>query len=203
MNSVASFVYWCRSPYTKRVPSTSVASRTWKPLRRRTVRTVSARNAVHRRAIGEARVEVGLGLGDTDVADAAPELRRTVERAHDDRDDEHDQPRTEPRRAEDREQREPLHDVDDARAQDRVVAGVQVVQRRRVVRRRTEGEVGKLLDRHPHDREQRQEGDLEDGEVDGGEQVPQPVAETGRDVPIGRSGRGRRDDRRARDGSGS
>ena len=51
---------------------------------------------------GSARVEVRLGLGDADVADAAPQLGRPVERADDDRDHEHGQPGAEPRRAEDR-----------------------------------------------------------------------------------------------------
>ena len=110
---------------------------------------------------GRMRVEERLRLGDPDVADAAPQPRRPVERADDDRDDEHDERGAEPRRAEDREDRQPLQGVDDARPEERVVAGVQVLERGRVVRRRAEGEVGQLPDRHPDDRQQRQEDDLE------------------------------------------
>ena len=87
VSSVAILVYWWRSPYTKRVPSSAVASRTWKPLRRRTAPDVAGRHAVHRGPIGQARIEVRLGLGDPDVADAAPQAGRPVERAHDDRHD--------------------------------------------------------------------------------------------------------------------
>ena len=159
------------------------------------------RHAVHRGAVGQDRVEEGLGLGDPDVADAAPQLGRPIERADDDRGDEDDQPGAEPGRAEDREQRQPLHDVHDRRPEDRVVAGVELVHRRRVVGRRAEGEVGQLLDRHPDDRQQGQEDDLEDREVDRREEVPQPVAHAGWDVPAGRSGGGRRDGGRTRDGS--
>jgi hypothetical protein len=46
------------------------------------------------------------------------------------------------------------------------------LQGRGVVRRGSEGEVGELLDGHPDDREQQQEGDLEDREVDRREEVP-------------------------------
>ena len=203
VSSVAIFVYWWRSPYRKRVPSASVASRTWKPVAAQDAADVVGRHAVHRGTIGQARVEVRLGLGDPDVADAAPQPRRPVEGADDDRGDEHDQAEAEPRRAEDREQRQPLHDVDERGAQDRVVPGVGLVHRERVVGRRAEREVGQLLDGHADDGEQRQEDDLEDGEVDRREQVPQPVAQPGWQVAAGRSGSGRRDDGRARDGSSS
>ena len=70
--------------------------------------------------------------------------------------------------------------VDHGRAEDRVVAGVGRLERRRVVRRGPEGEIGELLDGHPDDREQQQEDDLEDREIDRREQVPQPVARLGR-----------------------
>ena len=49
------------------------------------VRTSSGGTAVHRRAVRQARVEERLGLGDPDVADAAPQPRRPVEGADDDR----------------------------------------------------------------------------------------------------------------------
>jgi hypothetical protein len=39
-----------------------------------------------------------------------------------------------------------------------------------------------LLDRHPDDREQRQDDDLSNGEVDLGQQAPQPAAQAGNDV---------------------
>ena len=159
------------------------------------------RHAVHRGTVRQDRVEEGLGLGDPDVADATPQLGRPIERADDDRGDEDHQSGAEQRRAEDREQRQPFHDVHDRRAEDRVVAGVELVHRRRVVGRRAEGEVGQLLDGHADDRQQGQEDDLEDREVDRREEVPQPVAHAGWDVPAGRSGGGRRDGGRARDGS--
>ena len=183
------------------MPSASVASRTRNPLPPQDGVDRVRRDPVHRRAIGEPRVEVGLGLGDPDVAHAAPQLRRPIEGADHDRDDQHHQRGAEPRRAEDREEREPLHEVDDGRAQDGVVADVRRLDRGRVVRRGPEREVGELLDRHPDDREQQQEDDLEDREVDRREQVPQPVPEPGGDVAAGRSGSGRRGDGRARDGS--
>ena len=97
----------------------------------------------------------------------------------------------EPRRAEDREDAASRSsDVDDAGAEDRVVAGVELVHRGRVVAGRAEREVGQLLDRHPDDREQRQEDDLDDREVDRREQAPQRRARAGRaDVrPDGRLG---------------
>ena len=203
VKSVASFVYWWRSPYTKRVPSAVVASRTWNPLRRRTPPDVVGREAaVHRGAVGQDRIEERLGLGDADVADAAPQPGRPVERADDDRDDQHDQRGAEPRRAEDREHRQPVERVHHARSEERVVAGMQVLHRRRVVGRRADREVGDLADGHPDDREQGQEDDLEDGEVDRREQPPHPVPDPGGDVPARRSSGGRPGDLRARDGSG-
>ena len=172
VNSVAILVYWWRSPYRKRVPSASVASRTCSPFRRRTARTPSAETPDIAARSGRRGSKNGSGLVDPDLGHAAPQLGRPIERADDDRDDQDHEPGAEPRRAEDGEDAQPLHDVHDARAQDRVVAGVQVVERRRVVGRRAEGEVGQLLDRHPDDREQGQDDDLGDGEVDRGQQAP-------------------------------
>ena len=107
-------------------------------------RSSPRRHAVHGGPVGQDRIEVRLGLGDPDVADAAPQPGRAVEGAHDDRDDEHDQPGAEPRRAEDGEDRQPIERVDHAGAEQRVVARVEVLERGRVVGRRAEGEVGHL-----------------------------------------------------------
>ena len=52
---------------------------------------VVGRHAAHRRAIGQTRVEVRLGLGDADIGDPAPQPRCPVQRADDDRRDEHDE----------------------------------------------------------------------------------------------------------------
>ena len=54
------------------------------------------RHIRHRRAIGETRIEEGLGLGDPDLGDAAPQPGRPVERADDDGDDQDRQPGAEP-----------------------------------------------------------------------------------------------------------
>jgi hypothetical protein len=56
-----------------------------------------------------------------------------------------------------------------------------------------------LLDGHPDDREERQEDDLEDREIDRGEEVPQAIPKAGRDIPAGWSDSGRRDGGRTRD----
>ena len=87
---------------------------------------LAGRHAVHRGPVGQERIEVRLGLGDPDVADTAPQAGRAVERADDDREDEHDEPGAEPRRAEDR--RRPTADRARRRAgaEQRVVAGVEV-----------------------------------------------------------------------------
>ena len=61
----------------------------------------------------------------------------------------------EPRRAEDGEDRQPIEHVDDAGAEQRVVARVEVLERGRVVGRRAQGEVRHLPDGHPDDRQQR------------------------------------------------
>ena len=63
--------------------------------------------------------------------------------------------------------------------EDRVVAGVELVHRAGVVGRGAEREVGQLLDGHPDDREEQQEDDLEHGEIDRREQVPQAVSQAG------------------------
>ena len=182
------------------MPSASVASRTWKPFRRRTARTPSAADAVHRGAVRQPGVEEGLGLGDPDLANAAPQPGRPVERADHDRQDEHDERRAEPRRAEDREDRQALEDVDEAGTEERVVSRVDLVHRGGVVGRGAEREVGQLLDRHPDDGHQHQEDDLGDGEIDRREEPPQSLPDAGEDVGAGRSGGGRGDDGRGRDG---
>ena len=84
-------------------------------------------------------------------------------------------------------------------AQDRVVSGVEVVERRGVVGRRAEGEVRQLPDRHPDDREQRQDDDLGDREVDPGQEVARGRDPAGRRGWGGRAGGGRRNGSRGRD----
>ncbi len=155
---------------------------------------------VHGRTVGQAWVEEGLGLGDPDLTDTAPQPRGPVERADHDRQDEHDEGRAEPRRAEDREDRQALEDVDETGTEERVVSRVDLVHRRGVVGRGAEREVGQLLDRHPDDGHQHQEDDLGDGEVDRREEPPQSLPDAGEDVGAGRSGGGRGDDGRGRDG---
>ena len=76
--------------------------------------------------------------------------------------------------------------VDQRRPEGRVVAGVDLVHRRRVVAGRAEGEVGQLLEGHPDDGHQGQQDDLDDGEVDRREQAPEALPEPGQ--RIGRGG---------------
>ena len=200
VNRVAILVYWWRSPYRKRVPSSAVASRTRKPFRRRTRRTPSAGTAVHRRPVGQDRVEERLRLVDPDVADAPPQPRRPVERADDDRQDQDDERGAEPRRAEDREDRQPVERVDHRRPRTAGRSGRACPPSPRRSPSPSGTRSRHLPDGHPDDRQQRQEDDLEDGEVDRREEAPQPVPEAGGDVPAGRSGRGRPRDLAARDG---
>ena len=75
---------------------------------------------------GSARVEVAVRLDDPDVGRLAPQPRRPVERADDDRDEQQDEAGAEPGRAEDLEELGPLHEVDDRRSEHGVVAGVDV-----------------------------------------------------------------------------
>ena len=154
----------------------STASRRTENRWRRSVRTHGlGADAGDQRPVRQPLVEVGLRLDDPDVRTLPPQPRRAVEGADDDRDDEHDEPDAEPGRGEDVEQAQAVERVDDARAERRVVDLVELVHPGRVVGRRAEREVGQLLDRHPDDREQGQDDDLDDGEVDRGEQAPDAV----------------------------
>ena len=154
--------------------------------------TSAALDPGHRRAIGQARVEERLRLGDPDRRHVPPQPRRPVERADDDRDDEDDQGPS--RRWRDLKiAKAPSRSSTPTAAgpEDRVVAGVDLVHRRRVVAGRAEREVGQLLEGHPDDREDRQEDDLDDGEVDRRQEPPQPLPELGQRVGRRAGGRGR------------
>ena len=84
----------------------------------------------------------------------APQAGRPVERAGDDREDQHDEPDAEPGRAEHVEQLEPLQRVHDARAERRVVLAWSFGHLVRVVGGRAEREARQLAERHADDREQ-------------------------------------------------
>jgi hypothetical protein len=151
-----------------------------------------------RGAVGELRVEERVRLDDTDVGRLAPQARRPVDRARDDRDDEDDEPDAEPGRREHVEQLQPLQRVDDGDAHGGVVAVVHLAHLIRVVGQRTEREVRQLPEGHADDREDGEVGDLDDREVDGGQQAPdrrseaeqrverRAAAGTGRGQPDGR-----------------
>ena len=66
--------------------------------------------------------------------------------------------------------------------QRRVVDRVELVHLVGVVGRRAEREARQLAQRHADDREQREDADLEDGEVDRGQQAPDGVGDAGRDA---------------------
>ena len=93
-------------------------------------RSVRAR---HDRPVRQLRIEIAVGLGDPDLDRLAPHPRRPVERADDDRDEEHDERATEPGRREDAEHLEALEEVHDARPERRVIAVVEEGHLGRVV----------------------------------------------------------------------
>ena len=160
-------------------------------------RDVGGTQPGHGRAVRQDRVEERLWLGDADDGYVPPQPRRPVQRADDDRDDEDDQRPQELGRGEDREDPEALEGVDEPGADDRVVPGVDLVHRGRVVAGRAEREVRQLLQRHADRGERREEDDLDDREVDRGQQAPQAAAELGEGIRR-RGGRGRPDDGRCR-----
>ena len=94
-----------------------------------------AADARQRGAIGQPRIEERLGLGDPHRGHVAPQPWRAIERAYDDRHDQDHEPDPEDRRLEDREGAEPLQHVDQPRTEDRVVADVDLLDRRGVVAR--------------------------------------------------------------------
>ncbi len=161
-------------------------------------RDVGRTDPRHRRAVRQARVEEGLRLGDPDRRHVPPQPRRPIEGADDDRDDEDDQGHPEDGGLEDRKGAQPLEHADRRRAEDRVIAGADLVHRRGVVAGRAEREVGQLLEGHPDDREDRQEDDLDDGEVDRRQEPPQPLPELGQWVGRRAGGRGRANSGRRR-----
>ena len=98
VNSVAILVYWWRSPYRKRravgggrlADLEAVAGAGRRGRRRPATPAIAARS-------GRRGSKNGSGWTTRMSADAAPQPRRPVERADDDRDDQHDEPGAEPR----------------------------------------------------------------------------------------------------------
>ncbi len=200
VNRVAILVYWWRSPYRKRVPSSAAASRTRKPFRRSTRRMPSAGTASIAARSGRIGSKNGSGwstrmsLTPRHSRGVRSSVQTTIDRI-----------RTTSAALNHGERK--IVNTDNRSSASTTPApnsgsyrACMSVQRRGVVGRRPGRERRHLADRHADDREERQEDDLEDGEVDRREEVPQPVPEAGGDVPAGRSGRGRPRDLAARDG---
>ena len=132
--------------------------------------------------VRERGVVVGVGLDDPDVRRLAPESRQPVDRARDDRQDQHHEPDAEPHRAEHPEQLQLLERIDDARPERAVVDAVEPVHLVAVVGLRAEGEARQLAQRHPDHGHAREHADLDHGEVDRGQEAPGGVRETGREA---------------------
>ena len=101
------------------------------------------------RPVRKVRVEEAVRLHDPDVARRAPQARRAVQGADDDRDGEQGQERREPPGGEDAEEAERLEEVRQRGAQRGLHAGAQDRQLLREVGRRAEGGAGQLRDDDP------------------------------------------------------
>jgi hypothetical protein len=156
------------------------------------IRELGLVDARERGPVRQPRIEERLGLCDSHRGHVPPEPRRAIQRAHDDRHDQDHEADPEDRRLEDREGTEPLQHVDEPRTEDRVVADVDVLDGGRIVARRAEREVRKLLECHPDHGQDRQEDDLDDREIDRRQQPPDPLAELGERVGRGGGGARRR-----------
>ena len=135
------------------------------------------------RSFGQAQVIERRRLDDLDVVRRAPQVRRSVQRADDDADDEQREQEHEPRRGEDAEEADSLEYVDHARpdveAEDGhgVVDGMHLGHLLRVRGGIVERERGQLAEQRPDHPRDRQQADLEHGETNAGQRVPDGPAE--------------------------